>query len=242
MRSLLRLEGVVAGYGSARVLHGVDIEVGEGDIAVVLGANGAGKTTTLLTISGFLRPSAGMIEVAGKNVTRLRPEHLVRLGIGMVPAGIGVFRDLSVVDNLRVGAFAVRGDTRHTSGRIDELLERFPQLAERAGQKAARLSGGEQRLLAVARALVGRPKLLLVDEASLGLAPIMVSSIFDLLHGVRDEGVTICLVEQSPVALDIADTAYVMSKGRIVEAASGDSVRDIKERAAGVYLGTTEAA
>jgi branched-chain amino acid transport system ATP-binding protein len=238
MPDLLTVEGVVAGYGSAKVLHGVDIAVGEGDIAVILGANGAGKTTTLRAITRLLHLWRGLVRVDGKDVSRLSPEEIVRLGVGMVPAGLGVFRDLSVLDNLRVGAFALGHDRRAADRRLDAILGQFPKLDDRKSQRAGTLSGGEQRLLAIARALMGQPRLLLVDEASMGLAPATASSIFDLLYGVRDQGVTLCMVEQSPAALDIADTAFVMSKGKIVDAASGTAISGIRSRAARVYLGS----
>lgn len=233
----LRLAGVVAGYGSVPVLHGVDVEVGDGEAAVILGANGAGKTTVLQTVAGFLRPRQGTVTFDGQELGGLRPEQIVRLGVGVVPPAPGVFRDLSIVDNLRVGGFALGRDRKRVERRLEELLADMPDFARRLGQAAGRLSGGEQRLLAITRALMGEPRLLLVDEASMGLSPATFSSVLRMLDRVRREGVTLCLVEQNQAALDIADRAYVIAKGRVVHAARGDELASVRAAATDAYLG-----
>ena len=241
MGSLLTLDGVVAGYGSASVLHGVSIDVPEGETAVILGPNGAGKTTTLRTITGLLRAWRGAVRLDGLDISRLRPGRIVQMGVGLVPAAPGVFRDLSVVDNLRVGGFALAAGKRRVASRLAWVLDAFPMLARREGQRAGTLSGGEQRVLAIARALMGEPRLLLVDEASMGLSPHLVSTIFEMLDGVRAGGLTMCMVEQSPAALDFADRAYILTKGEVVDTAVGADLVGVRERAASAYLGGTGA-
>jgi branched-chain amino acid transport system ATP-binding protein len=236
---MLELEGVVTGYGSVPVLHGVDLTVSEGELVVILGANGAGKTTTLRATSGLLRLWTGAVRFDGVDLSRLRPERVARMGVGMVPAAPGVFLELSVLDNLHVGAFALHGGRRSAMRSVEAVLGDFPRLAKRGDQRADSLSGGEQRMLAVARALVGQPRLLLLDEASMGLSPTMVSSVLAMLAGIRDRGVTVCMVEQSPAALDVADRAHLMAKGRVVETASGARLDTMRTRALDAYLGRT---
>jgi branched-chain amino acid transport system ATP-binding protein len=233
----LLLSGVVAGYGSVPVLHGVDVEVADGEAAVILGANGAGKSTVLQTVAGFVRPWRGSVTLDGRDLGRLRPERIVRLGIGVVPPAPGVFRELSIVDNLRVGGFALGRDHRRVEQRLEEILADLPEFGHRLGQLAGRLSGGEQRVLAVARALMGAPRLLLVDEASMGLSPAMFSAVLRMLDRIRRDGVTLCLVEQNQSALDIADRAYVIAKGRVVHTARGDDLTSVGAAATEAYLG-----
>lgn len=237
MADLLELDEVVTGYGRAAVLHGVNLAVMEGELAVILGANGAGKTTTLRATSGLLRPWRGAIRFDGVDIGRLQPERVVRLGVGMVPEAPGVFLELSVLDNLLTGAFALAEGRRGAAQSVEAVLADFPLLAQRSDQRADSLSGGEQRLLAIARALVGKPRLLLLDEASMGLSPSMVTAVLSLLAGIRDRGVTVCMIEQSPSALDIADRAYLMAKGRVVESAQGGRLDDLRRRAIDTYLG-----
>lgn len=237
MADLLELEEVVTGYGRAPVLHGVTLAVAEGELAVILGANGAGKTTTLRATSGLLRAWAGAIRFDGVDISRLQPERVARLGVGMVPEAPGVFLELSVRDNLLAGAFALSDGRRRADQSVEAVLADFPLLAERGDQRADSLSGGEQRMLAIARALVGQPRLLLLDEASMGLSPSMVTAVLNLLAGIRANGVTVCMIEQSPSALDIADRAYLMAKGRVVESVEGDRVGDLRRRAIDTYLG-----
>ena len=236
MPDLLTLEGVVAGYAGAPVLHGVDLAIPEGEISVILGANGVGKTTTLRTAAALLRPWKGQVVFAGRRVDRMTPERLVREGVGVVPEPPAVFADLTVIDNLRVGGFALRGSRRAVEDRVQELLASFPRLEERADQAAGSLSGGERRTLALARALMGSPRLLLVDEASMGLSPTAVATVFSLIEGLRGGGVTVCMVEQNVSVLDIADRAFVMEKGQIVHQAAGD-LSGVREAVTNAYLG-----
>jgi branched-chain amino acid transport system ATP-binding protein len=177
------------------------------------------------------------VRFEGHDLTRMRPERVARLGVGLVPAAPGVFLELSVLDNLLVGAFALHGGRHSAQRSVDAVLDEFPRLAERSTQRAGSLSGGEQRMLAVARALVGEPRLLLLDEASMGLSPTMVGTVLRMLAGIRDRGVTVCMVEQSPAALDVADRAHLMAKGRVVETATGEALEEMRSHALDTYLG-----
>jgi branched-chain amino acid transport system ATP-binding protein len=226
--TMLTVEGLRAGYGKVEVLHDVGLAVAPGRIVALIGANGAGKTTLLKTISGLIRPVAGTIAFEGRDIAR-RPAHkIVALGISHVPEGRAILRRMSVVENLRMGAY-VRSDSE-VENDIAGAMARFPVLAERRHQPAGTLSGGEQQMLAIARALVARPRLLLMDEPSLGLAPKLVTGIFHTLRQLRDEGKTILLVEQNArQALQVADHAYVMERGRIVLAGTGASLLDTPE-------------
>lgn len=214
--SLLSLTGLCGGYGSGLVLHGLDIEVEEGTVSVILGANGAGKTTTLRALSGSLRHVEGDIAFDGRNITRLAPHQIARLGIAHVPQGRGTFTDLTVEENLRLGAIS-RSD-RGVQGDLDRFYEMFPRLGERRSQAAGTLSGGEQQMLAIARALMARPRLLLLDEPSLGLAPLITRDVFETLSELnRSEGLTMLVVEQNAtLALSIAHHGYVLETGSIV--------------------------
>ena len=220
VQPLLQISGLRAGYGPIEVLHGVDVDVGEGEIAVVLGANGAGKTTMMRAISGTINRH-GSIRIEGRPTERLTPDAIVRLGIALVPQGRGTFTDLSVEDNLRIGGYL-----RPKDG-LDDDLERwytvFPRLRDRRAQKAGSLSGGEQQMLAIARALMSRPRLLLCDEPSLGLAPIIVQEMFNILFQLNQEnGMAILLVEQNAnLAMKLAHQVYLLETGTIV--ASGDA-------------------
>jgi branched-chain amino acid transport system ATP-binding protein len=226
--TMLTVGGLRAGYGKVEVLHDVGLAVAPGRIVALIGANGAGKTTLLKTISGLIRPVAGTIAFEGRDIAR-RPAHkIVALGISHVPEGRAILRRMSVVENLRMGAY-VRSDSE-VENDIAAAMARFPVLAERRHQPAGTLSGGEQQMLAIARALVARPRLLLMDEPSLGLAPKLVTGIFHTLRQLRDEGKTILLVEQNArQALQVADHAYVMERGRIVLAGTGASLLDTPE-------------
>jgi len=216
---LLEVRALHAGYGPIEVLHGIDLEVGSEEIVVVLGANGAGKTTTMRAISGMI-PRHGVVRFAGRDVQRASPDAIVRAGVAQVPQGRGTFPDLSVEDNLRVGAYVRNDDLTEDMNRWFDL---FPRLRERRTQKAGSLSGGEQQMLAIARALMSRPRLLLCDEPSLGLAPIVVQELFEVLQRLNQEnGTAILLVEQNAnLAMSIADRAYLLETGNIV--ASGDA-------------------
>jgi branched-chain amino acid transport system ATP-binding protein len=218
--TMLRIEGLRAGYGQVEVLHDVVLEIAPRQIVALIGANGAGKTTLLKTISGLIRPAAGTIAFEGEDIVR-RPAHkIVALGISHVPEGRAILKRMSVLENLRMGAY-VRRDA-DIDRDIAAVMARFPVLAERRYQPAGTLSGGEQQMLAIGRALVARPRLLLMDEPSLGLAPKLVTGIFHTLRQLREEGKTILLVEQNArQALQVADYAYVMERGRIVLAGTG---------------------
>ena len=226
--TMLKVEGLRAGYGKVEVLHNVGLEVAPGRIVALIGANGAGKTTLLKTISGLIRPAAGTIAFEWQDIAR-RPAHkVVALGISHVPEGRAILKRMSVLENLRMGAY-VRSDSE-VENDIAAAMTRFPVLAERRHQRAGTLSGGEQQMLAIARALVARPRLLLMDEPSLGLAPKLVTGIFHTLRQLRDEGKTILLVEQNArQALQVADHAYVMERGRIVLTGTGASLLDTPE-------------
>ena len=223
--TMLLVEGLRAGYGKIEVLQDVSLAVAQGQIVTLIGANGAGKTTLLKTVSGLIRPTAGTIMFEGDDIAR-RPAHkIMRLGMSHVPEGRAILKRMSVLDNLRMGAYARRD--REVEADIGAVFARFPVLAERRAQMAATLSGGEQQMLAIARALVARPRLLLLDEPSLGLAPKFVTRIFETLRELKREGKTILLVEQNArKALQIADQAYVMERGRIVLSGSGASLLD----------------
>jgi branched-chain amino acid transport system ATP-binding protein len=229
MSTLLSVSGLHAGYGPLEVLHGLDLEVNEGEVVVILGANGAGKTTTMRAVSGTI-PRRGTITFAGKDITRSSADSIVRGGIAQVPQGRGTFGDLSVEDNLRCGAY-VRKDA--TDKEMARWFEQFPRLAERRDQKAGSLSGGEQQMLAIARALMSRPTLLLCDEPSQGLAPLITKELFEVISRLnQEEGLSVLLVEQNAnLAVKIAQRVYLLETGRFVasgtaeEIASDDSIR-----------------
>jgi branched-chain amino acid transport system ATP-binding protein len=232
--ALLELEGVEARYGPVKALHGVTLSVPEGEVVAVLGANGAGKTTTLRAISSTVRAS-GEIRFAGKSIGRKSPESIVRLGIAHVPEGRGTFAELTVTENLRLGAYTRRG-----ARRSDQKLVRryFPWLEERAEQQAGTLSGGEQQMLALARAFMQRPRLLLLDEPSLGLAPLVVSEIFRIVKDLNErEGMTVLVVEQNAnIALQATTNAYVLEVGRVALSGASDELRQ-NESVRKSYLG-----
>jgi branched-chain amino acid transport system ATP-binding protein len=217
MTALLAAEGLTAGYGAAPVLHDVDLSVRAGTIVAVLGANGAGKTTLLRTLSGLLRPTSGRVTLDGVDLRGTRVDQMVRLGVAHVPEGRGVVTELTVDENLRLGGLW-RRDKADTRKALDEVYELFEPLARRRGHAGHQLSGGERQMLALGRALVGRPRLLLLDEPSLGLAPKVTAQIMALLRELRDRtGLTVLLVEQNVRgALSIADEGVVMSLGRVV--------------------------
>ena len=218
--TMLALNGLRSGYGKIAVLHDVSLSIERGQIVTLIGANGAGKTTLLKTISGLIRPTAGTIEFEGKSIARQPAHKIVALGLSQVPEGRAILKRMTVMDNLRMGAFT-RHDSEITAD-IGKVFERFPVLAERREQMAATLSGGEQQMLAIGRALIARPSLLLLDEPSLGLAPKFITRIFQTLRELRQEGKTILLVEQNArQALQIADRGYVMERGRIVLTGNG---------------------
>ena len=237
---MLQLKGVSAAYGSVEVLHDVSLSVGAGQFVSLIGANGAGKTTTLRAISGLLPPSAGSIEVAGHDITRARTSTIVRSGIAHCPEGRRVFPMMTVYENLLVGAHVLEEKGKVTNG-LDMVFKLFPWMKERRRQLAGSLSGGEQQMLAISRALITRPKLLLLDEPSLGLSPKLVSQVASIIQNLHRSGIAVLLVEQNArLALSLADHAYVLESGRIVLQGSGkDLVNDEHVRAA--YLGARAA-
>ena len=236
MSVLLEASGLRSGFGSNTVLHGVSFRVHEGEIAAILGLNGAGKSVTLKVVGGVLPAWSGTLTLEGADITRLGAEDRVTRGMAHVPQGRQVFPELTVEQNLRLGAYTLRRRDKRRYGRVLEgVLERFPILRDRRKQAAGTLSGGEQAMLAVSRALMSEPKLILVDEASAGLAPIMVQELFEMLREVNRSGVTILLVEQNVTfSLRIADRAHIMQRGRIVY--DGD-VPSLDQAKVAEYLG-----
>ena len=221
MTHLLTLRDIDAHYGRIRALSGVSLNVNDGEIVTLIGANGAGKTTTLRAISGLVHPSRGSIEFAGHNLLRMTPDHIVRAGVGHSPEGRRVFARMTVRENLDLGAFSRRLKSEITHD-LDYVLETFPRLRERLDQRAGTLSGGEQQMLAIGRALMSRPRLLMLDEPSLGLAPLLVQTIFAVIKEINARGTTILLVEQNArQALQIAARGYVLEVGRIAHEDTG---------------------
>jgi branched-chain amino acid transport system ATP-binding protein len=239
--ALLRVNSIETFYGSIQAIRGVSLDVDQGQIVTVLGANGAGKTSVLRTISGILDPERGQVMFEGRDIARMPPDQVMRLGICHVPEGREIFPFLTVRENLNMGAYT-RRDSAGVAGDVELCFDYFPRLKERESQRAGLLSGGEQQMLAISRALMGRPKLLLLDEPSLGLSPILVQQIFGIIRRInREQNVSILLVEQNAhTALQTADFGYVLEVGRIVAADSCSALlqrADIKE----FYLGQKEA-
>jgi ABC-type branched-subunit amino acid transport system ATPase component len=221
---VLTVRNLDAGYGPVGVLKGISIEVGAGEMVALLGSNGAGKSTTMRAISGLLRPVSGEIALGDKSVERMPAHEIARDGLQLVPEGRQVFPELSVLDNIRIGAFR-RGKGDY-AGEIEALLDRFPRLRERLHIRAGLLSGGEQQMLAIARGLMAKPRILLLDEPSLGLAPQMIEELFSVLADLRDEGTTILLVDQmAALTLTVADRGYVLEQGQIVRAGTAEALR-----------------
>ena len=221
----LQLRDVYAGYGPVRALHGVSIDVHKGQIVTLLGANGAGKSTTLRVISGMLEPTSGSVELLGESVLGKRPNQLVHHGLMHAPEGRKIFGAFSVLENLKIGAYT-RGRSAGIQTSVDEIFDYFPILGTRRKQEAATLSGGEQQMLAIGRALMSNPELLLLDEPSLGLAPLIVRDIYRILKRINERGTTMLLVEQNAsIALDVADYAYVLATGSIVVEGSPEAMR-----------------
>jgi branched-chain amino acid transport system ATP-binding protein len=226
---MLTLKSVQAGYGRLPVLKGISLHVRPGEVVTLIGGNGAGKTTTLRTISGLLPPRKGAIEFAGHDLTRMPAERIVTLGLALVPEGRRVFRTLSVTANLELGAYH-RRDKGAVRRDLEDIRQRFPILKERAHQAAGTLSGGEQQILAIGRALMARPRLLMLDEPSMGLAPQMVTRVYGILAQLKAQGTTILLVEQNArAALKVADRGYVLETGRIILDGSAADLRDDPE-------------
>lgn len=232
---MLRVSGLDVAYGAVQAVRSVDLAVGAGEVVSLIGANGAGKSSILRAISGLVKPRAGSVEFAGKNLGGLRADQITRLGLSQVPEGRAVLARLTVLENLQMGAFS-RKDGEVESD-LSRVLERFPRLAERRSQLAGTLSGGEQQMLVMGRALMARPKLLLLDEPSMGLAPLVVAEVLKLVQEINRDGTTVLLVEQNArQALKIAHRAYVLETGRIV--LSGSAAELVKDpRVAQAYLG-----
>ena len=219
--ALLEIKDLEVYYGMIQAIKGISFEVNEGEVIALIGANGAGKTTTLHTISGLLSPKKGHILFEGTDITKVPSHKIVSMGMAQVPEGRRVFAQLSVLQNLKMGAYT-RTDKSEIEASLELVYKRFPRLEERKNQLAGTLSGGEQQMLAMGRALMSHPKIILMDEPSMGLSPILVNEIFDIIRSVNEAGTTVLLVEQNAKkALDIADRAYVLETGKIVT--SGDA-------------------
>ena len=233
---MLKVTDLSVHYGGIEALKGISFEVGQGQIVTLIGANGAGKSTTLRAISGLVRPSAGSINFMGRDITALNSQKIVAEGIAMVPEGRRVFANLTVKENLKIGAY-LRKDRDEIEEGIKDIYRRFPRLKEREWQLAGTLSGGEQQMLAVGRAMMAKPKLMMMDEPSLGLAPLVVKDIFSIIRDLKSEGITILLIEQNAnAALRCADVGFVLETGSITMTGSGQELltnEDVKA----AYLG-----
>jgi branched-chain amino acid transport system ATP-binding protein len=234
--SLLKVNDINVYYGNIQALKGVSLEVNEGEIVTLIGANGAGKSTLLKTLSGLLKPKTGSIEYLGNLISGKQPQSIVKAGISHVPEGRRVFANMSVEENLELGAY-LRKDKKEIRQDIEKVYELFPRLLERRKQLSGTLSGGEQQMLAMGRAIMAKPKLLLLDEPSMGLAPLMVKNIFQIIEQINAEGTTILLVEQNAnMALSIANRAYVIETGRVVVSGSAAELQS-SEQIKQAYLG-----
>lgn len=232
---LLDVENLDSRYGAIRAVKGISFRILPGQVVSLIGANGAGKSTTLNTISGLMKPTRGEIRFEGENITGWRADRVAKRGVIQVPEGRQVIANMSVVENLEVGSHLYQG--ANISAALQEIFDRFPRLAERRTQKAGLLSGGEQQMLAVGRALIMQPRLLMLDEPSMGLAPLLVNEVFDIIASIKAQGIAILLVEQNArKALQIADYVYVLDRGRIVNEGSADELR-ADPRILAAYLG-----
>ena len=233
---MLVVEGLQCNYGKVQAVRSLSIEVRTGELVVLIGANGAGKSTTLKTISGLVKPAAGRILFEGRDIAGAAPHEILQLGISHCPEGRRVFPHMTVRENLEMGCY-LRTDTQAIAAEMDSLLERFPILRQRQDQAAGTLSGGEQQMLAISRALMSRPKLVLFDEPSLGLAPNIVDATFDIIRQVRADGVTVVMVEQNAfAALDLCDRAYVLEQGTVTLTGTGEELLD-NPHVRSAYLG-----
>ena len=234
-KSLLRVDDIHVYYGSIHAIKGISFEVNEGEIVTLIGANGAGKSTTLNTVSGLLKPRSGLITFEGKGIVSIGASRIVSLGMALCPEGRRVFQQMTVRENLEMGGYSRPKDEIHAS--LEDVFKRFPRLKEREKQVAGTLSGGEQQMLAMGRALMSKPKLLMLDEPSMGLAPRLVEQIFDIIKELHAAGTTILLVEQNAqMALSIADRAYVLGTGKITISGPADQVL-ADDRVREAYLG-----
>lgn len=236
MASLLEARKLCVAYGGVKAVKGVDLTVNAGELVCLVGANGAGKTSLLKSLCGMLPASGGSVHLRGASITHIPSHEIVRHGLALVPEGRGVFSRMTVKENLEMGAY-IRGDRAAIAGDLDGVFARFPRLQERAGQKAGTLSGGEQQMLAIGRALMSRPSLLLLDEPSMGLAPLMVQKIFETIREISLQGVTILLVEQNAkLALQVSHRGYVMESGEITLADTAQALA-INPEVRRAYLG-----
>lgn len=236
MTTVLKLTSLETYYGKTRILKGISVEVNEGEVVVLIGANGAGKTTTLKTISGLIKPSNGYIELLGERIDHLSSEAIVKMGVSHVPEGRGIFPNMTVLENIELGA-CTRKDKAGIKQDIEQVFQYFPRLKERIGQLAGTLSGGEQQMLAMGRGLMIRPKIYLLDEPSLGLAPLMVEHLFKIIGNINKQGTTILLVEQNArMALSLATRGYVIETGQIVLQGNADQLVG-NEHVKRAYLG-----
>ena len=232
---MLKLENVNSHYGAIQALHGVSVEVNQGEIVTLIGANGAGKTTLLMTVCGGPRASAGKISFLGEDITQLDTHHIMRKGIAISPEGRRVFPALTVVENLQMGAFFL--NKHEIEEGVRYVFGLFPRLKERANQRAGTMSGGEQQMLAIGRALMSRPKLLLLDEPTLGLAPLIIAQIFEIIQTIREQGITVFFVEQNAnKALQVADRGYVLETGNVVLHDTGANLL-VNDEVRKAYLG-----
>ena len=235
--SMLKVKDLKVNYGGIEALKGISFEVEQGQIVTLIGANGAGKSTTLRAISGLVKTSSGAINFMGRDIIPFNAQQVVAEGIAMVPEGRRVFDNLTVMENLKIGAY-LRTDKDEIQAGIEDIVQRFPRLKEREWQLAGTLSGGEQQMLAVGRAMMARPKLLMMDEPSLGLAPLVVRDIFSIIRDLKSEGITILLIEQNAnAALRCADQAYVLETGRITLSGTGEELL-ADQRVRDAYLGS----
>jgi branched-chain amino acid transport system ATP-binding protein len=233
---VLNIENLSSGYGRSDVIRGIDIEVPKGHLVCIIGGNGAGKSTTMRTVSGMMNATSGRVCLGGRDITNMPSHRIASLGLAHVPEGRRVFVSMSVFDNLRLGAYR-RTDRRAVIRDLDGVMETFPRLAERRGQLAGTLSGGEQQMLAIGRALMAAPEMLLLDEPSLGLAPKLVEEVYATIEGLRKQGRTMLIVEQfANIALNVADVGYVLENGRIVLSGSGKELLS-NPRVQAAYVG-----
>ena len=236
MSAILQVQDLKVSYGGINAVKGIDLHVNSGELVALIGANGAGKSSSLKAIAGLLKPASGVIDFLSHQTNQLPAYELVKLGLGLVPEGRGIFKRMTILENLQMGAF-LKTDTQAINQRLEEVFTYFPRLKERLSQLAGTLSGGEQQMVAMGRAMMAEPRLLLLDEPSMGLSPIMVETIFDVIRNLSANGMTILLVEQNArLALQMADRAYVMESGLITLTGPGqDLLQDPRVRTA--YLG-----
>ncbi len=226
--SMLKVDNINVYYGAIHAIKGISFHVEEGEVVTLIGANGAGKSTTLQTISGLLRSRTGSVEFMGENISRLPPHKILERGLAQVPEGRRIFLQMTVMENLEMGAYTRRDGSQ--AAELEKVFDQFPRLAERRKQIAGTLSGGEQQMLAIGRALMSQPKLLMLDEPSMGLAPILVEQIFDVIRRLHEKGTTILLVEQNAqMALSVADRAYVLETGSISLSGTGAELLESDE-------------